>query len=162
MRNLLKALCLLLACGAGACGEEQTACHGFRPVPQEGWRRGDTLRFGAAVADPGALFRVVVGVRNGADYPYRNLVLHVDCLSPDSLWVAADTVEVMLADERGSWMGHGWGGLYQSSFPAETVRLGEAGRYVFCVSHAFPDSLLRGISDIGLKLERLSGPSGSY
>lgn len=162
MRSLLKALCLLLvACGAGAC-DEQTACNGFRSVPQEGWRKGDSLCFGAAVADSDALFRMVVGVRNRAGYPYRDLALRVACFSPDSLMIAADTLEIMLADEQGNWMGHGWGGLYQQSFPAGTVRLGRAGQYVFCVSHAFPDSLLRGINDIGLKLERLPEPSGSY
>lgn len=154
-RNLLlKSLILLLAASLfGAC-DKRKVYHAYQSLPDEGWRRTDTLCFSAEVPDSQTYCKLSVEVRNRNDYPYQNLLLSIGCTTPDSLSSPTDTLHLTLADEEGIWKGKGWGGLYQNSFPAGSVRIGKPGTYLFKIAYTFPDETLPGINDIGIKLER--------
>ena len=54
----LKYIILLFIVGAlGAC-DKQTVYHAFRSVPQEGWKRQDTLFFDVAVPDSQTYYKL--------------------------------------------------------------------------------------------------------
>lgn len=146
---LLPVAALLL----GACNG-QTAYHAFRSLPDRGWLRQDTVNFQVEVPDSFTTYSLYVEVRNNAAYPYRNLPLSVTGYTPDSLRLPADTFQLMLADTLGRWNGQGWGGLYQAAFQAGNVSIGKAGTYRFQVAYTLPDTLLKGISDVGIRLDR--------
>lgn len=161
MTNLLKnkVLCLkgivllFVASLLNAC-DKQTAYHSFRPLPSEGWLREDTLFFDVKVTDSLTYYKLSLEVRNRSDYPYQNLPLSICYTTEHALPLPADTLQLILADKEGIWKGDGWGGLYQAAFPAGSIRIGKPGTYRFKVAYVLPDESLRGINDIGIKLER--------
>lgn len=148
--------CMLLLFIAGimiAC-DKQTVYHAFQTLPQEGWKRKDTLFFHVSVPDLQAHYKLTVEVRNRNDYPYQNLFLSIGCVGPENDWQSADTLQVLLADKEGIWLGDGWSGLYQSAFPVGDIKIGKAGDYLFKIAYTLPDHQLSGINDVGIKIER--------
>lgn len=150
----LKYIILLFIVGAlGAC-DKQTVYHAFQSIPQEGWKRQDTLLFNVAVPDSQTYYKLIVEIRNRSTYPYQNINLSVCYDSPELKKLQTDTLTAVLADKEGIWKGDGWGGLYQSEFPAGNIKIGKPGDYLFKVAYTLPDSLLPGINDVGIKLQR--------
>ena len=136
-----------------ACGHH-AVCHVYRALPDEGWQKQDTLMFPIAVPDSQTTCRLYVEVRNHAAYPYRDLRLGLAVYRPDSTLLSSDTLCLMLADEQGAWLGTGLNSLYQTEFPAGTLPVDRAGTYRIGIAHAFPQPVLQGIADIGIRVER--------
>lgn len=136
-----------------AC-DKKTVYHAFHSLPTEGWLQKDTLLFDVTVPDSNTTYQLSLEIRNRNDYPYRNLSLAVCHLQPESSDTSTDTLNILLADEQGNWLGNGWGGLYQLRFPAGSLRITASGHHTFKIIHTFPDNPLPGINDIGIKLER--------
>lgn len=145
---------LLFAAAALSACDEHTVYHTFQSLPAGGWQRKDTLFFSVDVPDSLIDCKLSVEVRNRNNYPYQNLDLSISRDNPDARPLPADTLRLILADKEGLWKGDGWGGLYQTSFPAGNVRIGKAGTYLFKIAYTLPDEALQGINDIGIKLER--------
>lgn len=110
--------------------------------------------FNVAVPDSQTYYKLIVEIRNRSTYPYQNINLSVCYDSPELKKLQTDTLTAVLADKEGIWKGDGWGGLYQSAFPAGNIKIGEPGDYLFKVAYTLPDSLLPGINDVGIKLQR--------
>lgn len=150
----LKSIILLFVASALSACNEQTVYHVFQSIPTEGWQREDTLCFRAEVPDSLTYYKLSIEIRNRNNYPYQNINLSVSCTAPDGKSLPADTLQLILADKEGIWKGDGWGGLYQSAFPAGSVQIDKPGTYLFKVAYTLPDKTLPGINDIGIKLER--------
>ena len=153
-RTYLKYILLLFIAGASGACDKQTVYHTFRSIPQEGWKRQDTLFFNVIVPDSQTYYKLTLEVRNRNTYPYQNIGLSVCCDGPEATRLQADTLEAVLADKEGIWKGDGWGGLYQSAFPAGNIRIEKPGNYLFKVAYTLPDDILPGINDVGIKLQR--------
>ena len=150
----LKYIILLFIVGAlGAC-DKQTVYHAFRSVPQEGWKRQDTLFFDVAVPDSQTYYKLTVEIRTRHTYPYHNINLSIGYEDPESKRVQVDTLKAVLASKEGIWKGDGWGGLYQSAFSAGSIKIGRSGNYLFKIAYTLPDEILPGINDVGIKLRR--------
>ena len=108
---------MFIVSALGAC-DKQTVYHAFQSIPQEGWKRQDTLLFNVAVPDSQTYYKLIVEIRNRSTYPYQNINLSVCYDSPELKKLQTDTLTAVLADKEGIWKGDGWGGLYQSAFPA--------------------------------------------
>lgn len=152
-------LLLFAACAIGAC-DKQTVYHNFHSLPGEGWNKQDTVVFDVAVCDSQTHYRLDIEIRNTARYPYQDIGLGLCYCGPGISRTTTDSLHYILADRQGHWKGEGWGGLYQTSFPAGTVRIDSAGTYHFRLVHTLPDETLQGINDIGIRLVRQAG--GSY
>ncbi|MBQ8674289.1 MAG: gliding motility lipoprotein GldH [Bacteroides sp.] len=158
----------LLASLLMACGERQTVYHAYHTLPMEGWHRQDTLPFDIPLPDSLATYRLSVEVRHRGNYPYRNLRLllcHED--APDR-HPSQDSLNLLLATPTGRWTGDGLSGLYQNSFPVGPIRIASlpslpspqdttirCKHFRLHLHHLLPDSLLPGLSDIGIKVERM-------
>lgn len=137
----------------GACNG-QTVFHSFQSLPDRGWQCQDTVDFYVNVPDSFTTYRLQVEIRNNTNYPYQNLPLSLTTYNADTLQVSTDTLQLILANKQGKWTGKGWGGLYQTSIPAGSVSIEKAGTYRFLITYTLPDSLLKGISDVGIRLDR--------
>lgn len=129
--------------GLSAC-RNTTLYHAFRPVPVQGWRQTDTLRFPVSVSDTVSVLRLSVDVRHTNAYPYQNLYLFVE----------GDTVECRLSDRQGRWVGKGLSASYQSRFLWRRQTIPHADTVWIRISHGMSDPLLRGVQDVGLCVER--------
>ncbi len=154
MPHRLGILPLLIAALLSACGDGHTLYHDYRPIPEKGWQLQDTVCFDFEVPDAVTHCRLVVGVRNRADYPYRNLSLAVCCTDTLDRMQFMDTVRLTLANEEGTWLGQGLSGLYQTERPLQKARLKGSGRYTVKIVSLLPDTLLHGINDIGIAVRK--------
>lgn len=122
---------------------------GFTTISPDGWRYGDTVRFTPSAADSityeGCDLTIVV--RNNNNYEYSNLWLRLDYPGKDSTYT--DTLNIVLADDFGNWLGKGIGGSYQMR---DTVMRGidlDPGREIK-VTHIMRTDTLEGIEQIGI------------
>lgn len=155
MKSLFRSslLCLLAVGIATAC-DTRTVYHTYLPIPPKGWGKGDTLFFHVPLNDSLTLLHLTAGVRNESSYPYQNLYLFVSHNLEDSTQWKTDTLEFELTNREGRWTGTGWGSLYQSALPMKSAGLRHAGNYTIKVAHGMKDEILKGISDIGIEIEK--------
>lgn len=155
MKTLLRnsSLLLLVAWLATAC-IEHTVYHSYQPIPCRGWNKSDTLIFRVPIADSLSTLQLFAEVRNKNEYPYQDLYLIVSHNLQDSTVFQTDTLRFILADKEGKWQGAGWGSLFQSALPIGTA-IARPGNYTFKLSQGMKDETLGGITDVGIKIERL-------
>ncbi len=117
------------------------------PLPQ--WHMDSVARFDYTITDAGQDYRLLLYVRHTETYPYQNMWLFVS----DSLHT--DTIEFYLADDRGQWLGNKHHGFIEMPvLYEENYRFPASGTYRLNVQHGMRDTLLRGVSDIGLEIIR--------
>ena len=141
-------VCLaLFSCDADKIYENNVA------VPTTGWRGAEPARFEVDITDTESPCNIYINVRNNQNYKYRNLWLFFEIHSPSGA-VERDTIEIILADHRGKWLGHGLGSKFDSRiFLRRNMRFAVAGKYIFNYEQAMRDEPLTGIDDIGLRIE---------
>ena len=96
----------------------------------------------------------------GACLPRQTVYHHYEslpaegCLTADSLQLPPDTLDIFLANDDGGWLGTGLGNYYQLSQFVGSVHIRKPGTYTFQVTCLLPDTVVTGINDIGIRLER--------
>lgn len=122
----------------------------FRSVGASGWSADSVLVFVPVLVDSVATYDMQLTVRHTDRYAYQNLWMFVD-VRQDSLVLRRDTIEVMLANERGEWLG---GGVSKYTLPLLYLEgeLLKKGGYDVLVQQGMREDILRGITDVGLKV----------
>ena len=133
---------LLSSCSAGDIVYSR-----FSPIPSEKWQADSIVRFDYHIDDAAATYRMLVYVRHTERYPYQNMWLFVGNA------LHRDTIEFYLADDRGQWLGDSHQGFIEMQvLLAENRHFSDTGSYYMEVQHAMRDTLLRGVTDIGLEI----------
>lgn len=154
LKNNFKRLAILSSILLIACTNNDTFFQYIAIAPQ-GWNKDTLCVFDIPITDISSSYNVYVNVRNRGEYPYQNLWLFMQKMSPDSV-VVNDSIELYLADQRGKWLGSGIGSvleipvLYQ-----QNVKFQRKGKYQYKIGHGMRDSILVGINDIGMRVERV-------
>lgn len=118
------------------------------------WSMYEPCIFGFTIDDTTRIFDINLSLRNSTDYPYRNIYFFVVTTFPSGNSVT-DTLRVMLADEKGNWLGRGAGELRELSVPFRSeVYFPEKGDYHIKVIQGMRDTSLRGINDLGLTITK--------
>jgi gliding motility-associated lipoprotein GldH len=120
--------------------------------PDYGWEKDSVLVFNYMVTDTSGMYDIIIDVRNDGNYRYQNFWLFVNAISPD-LVELKDTLEIVLADNHGRWIGKGGGSLHQ--LPVlfqQQVRFSKLGVYRFELIQGMREDTLTGIHDIGLRI----------
>ena len=121
------------------------------------WNRQKTARFEAEITDTLSAARVDINLRTGSAYPYRNIYLFVSTFAPGGERIT-DTLEYMLADEKGRRYGRGRGDIRELSLSyRENVYFPTSGTYMFMIEHAMRTESLTGVYDISIKISRQEG-----
>lgn len=140
---------LVLCCILSGCRKD-TRYHHYCHIPMGEWGRADTLVYRLPQTFTYHTFGLEIGVRNTETYPYRDLWLAV--IHPLSPAIHPDTVRLWLADDQGNWNGEGTANsLYQYTQFAGTITCYPADS-VLQIVHLMGDSILSGVSDVGMKL----------
>lgn len=125
-------------------------------IPNEEWNKNQVIRFDVPVTDTINGYRIIMNVRNSNEYPYSNLFLFITTSSPKGKSIK-DTLEMTLADDKGRWLGTGFGGVWSTRTALRNnmvIRFPSSGTYRIEVVQAMRDDVLAGIKDIGIKVER--------
>jgi gliding motility-associated lipoprotein GldH len=125
----------------------------YRPISRFIWEKNREYSFACTISDTAAAYNISFEVRNNNLYPYQNLWIFCAEESPAGT-IRRDTVECMLADEFGKWSGKGIS-IFQSSFPLRTgYKFPHSGQYTFRFRQGMRNDTLRGIREIGLRVEQ--------
>jgi gliding motility-associated lipoprotein GldH len=118
------------------------------------WNLSNVPDFSVVINDTAQLSDIFFTIRNGSDYPFRNIFLFVTVYSPDGKSIT-DTLEYFLANEKGDWYGKGVGDIHELNLPYRTnVFFPERGTYLFYIQHGMRIGDLQGIYDFGLNIEK--------
>lgn len=121
------------------------------------WSMYDPARYACAIGDTVSTFNIDLSIRTSTDYPYRNMYLFVVTTFPSGTTVT-DTLQAMITDEKGRWLGKGAGDLRELTIPYKSnVYFPESGEYHFRVIHGMRDILLKGVYDIGMRISLKEG-----
>lgn len=126
----------------------------YRTIDPEGWHQDSIAVFRVEPFDTINGHNVFINIRNQGDYAFSNLWLFIDIESPDGT-LLTDTVEFTLADHAGKWMGSGFGNLFDNQFLyKQNVFFPKSGLYQFRVKQGMRSRKLKGIHDVGLRVEQ--------
>ncbi len=123
-------------------------------IPDGIWDQNNPVRFELIVEDTITPHNLYINVRNAGMYPVSNLYLFVTTVAPSGHSIM-DTVQVILADEKGKWLGKGLGDIWDNrQLYKENVRFAQKGKYVFVYEQAMRLEKLPFILDVGLRVEK--------
>jgi len=127
----------------------------YKSVDELGWHKDSVCRYDVIIEDTSALYNVYINIRNNKNYPYQNLWLFLENQNPDSS-IVKDSVECYLADQRGKWLGSGMGSIIEMPILyQQQVKFNQKGMYQFRIVQGMRDDVLQGISDVGVRVEKL-------
>ncbi|MBN1108666.1 MAG: gliding motility lipoprotein GldH [Bacteroidales bacterium] len=116
------------------------------------WDLFDKAEFEFRSADTLKSLNVSLTLRTASHYPYRNIFLFVTTTAPDGKSIT-DTLEYQLADDKGHWLGKGFGDIHELNLPyKKNVFFPMKGSYVFSIQHGMRDHSLRGVYDLGISI----------
>ena len=154
MKKLLSYAFIAVLILTNAC-DERKVYHKFVEIPGNKWNAKNIIHFDVSITDTVHSHNVYILVRNNANYKYSNLYLFITTASPMGFSVR-DTLELVLADQKGRWKGTGAADIYTSRHPFKmNVRFPFRGIYSFDIQQALWDTDLKNVSDIGLQIDRL-------
>ena len=128
-------------------------------IPNANWLTTEKAVLKVNITDTVSQNNFYINVRNTEAYPYRNLYVFVTTIFPNKK-SSRDTVGIVLADPTGKWLGSGSGFLNSSQHISNTIlykynkRFPVSGEYVFEIEQAMRTDTLKGINNIGLKIEK--------
>jgi len=149
-----KLLALLLFFVLLSCGKNILYTDSFT-IPDNTWKLTEITEFRYESTDTVSRTNVSINIRTGTDFPYRNIFLFLTAISPDGKSIT-DTLEYELADEKGTWYGKGPGDIHELALPYRSdVFFPLTGTYTFRIQHGMRIRDLKGVYDIGLKIEKI-------
>lgn len=119
------------------------------------WSKDTLARFNVKIDDSLSINNIYVTVRNSSSYPYKNLYLFVTTVAPSGVYVR-DTMECILANDEGKWLGKGFAKYWDHRFPMrKMVKFPEKGTYAITIEQGMRLDELPGIHDVGVRIERV-------
>ena len=121
-------------------------------LPSKGWYKNDAVSFNVNISDSLTNYIFGLNIRNTTDYRYSNLYIFLITEFPNGN-ISQDTIECILANKEGKWIGKGWGNIKENQIILKSgIRFPLAGNYNFIIHQAMRVDTLTGISDMGLNI----------
>jgi gliding motility-associated lipoprotein GldH len=125
-------------------------------MAEKTWALMDIPVFNVQITDTINSNNVFFTIRTSSSYPFRNIYLFVTTSSPDGKSIG-DTLQYNLADEKGKWYGKGFGDVHELNLPYKSnVFFPLKGNYQFKIQHGMRIEDLKGVYDIGVRIEKIS------
>lgn len=147
---LLFLMLILLGC------QSRSGYESYYTIDGEEWCLTDTAKFDVTIPQSGN-YLMNICLRHTTDYEISNLWCFVQ--GRDSLkQIVGDTINIKVAETDGRWIGQGSSiKTIEQPFNKKIVQL-PAGEYTFTIEQAMRVKCLKGVKDIGLKIQPLSIP----
>jgi gliding motility-associated lipoprotein GldH len=150
-------LCLFLAAISfnlfTSC-DQKRVFEDFKTLPSAIWNKDSTKVFSFSIFENKQKYNLLISVRNDISYSYSNLWLFVETIKPDGS-ISKETIDVAVAESDGKWLGKGFGGAktLQVKFHPD-FNFPFNGIYKIKISHGMRDENLKGVRDIGFRVEK--------
>lgn len=149
MHKVLGLLMVLFLVGCNASGEDVI----MNSVDNK-WNKKSVQKFNLEIKDPQNPKNIIFVVRNNNEYPYSNIRFIVNLKNIKKKTSQIDTLNYILANPNGEWLGTGFGETKETLFQYKlNYKFPKEGAYEVDVQHAMRNDILPGIEDIGIKVE---------
>lgn len=118
------------------------------------WNKKTEQQFRFEIKDAQNPKNIIFVVRNNNSYPYSNLRMIVNLTNLKTKKKISDTLNCVLADPNGEWIGTGFGETKENLFQYRlNYKFPENAPYTIGIIQAMRKDMLPGIEDIGVKIE---------
>lgn len=118
------------------------------------WDAKKTQNFPFEIKDAQNQKNLLFVVRNNNEYPYSNIRFIVNLSDEKGKNKTIDTVNYLLAQPNGEWLGTGFGETKEIIFQYKlNYKFPKNGKYNLGITQAMRTNKLPGIEDIGIKIE---------
>jgi len=149
--NSVTTLALLLffaSCDSNRVFENNTS------INNNNWRINQVVKFDVKITDITHRNNLYINIRNSGAYNFSNLYLFIKTNMPNGKTIS-DTLECILANEQGKWLGRGTGHILDNQIPfKKNILFPDTGTYHFEIEQAMRMETLPEIYDIGLRIEK--------
>ena len=148
-------LILLLLVGILSACDRDMVYDQYMTTRNGQWSWHDTGLFEAEVEDTLSLHNVYLQIRHTTDYPMSNLYMFVVLKGPSGQFLR-DTVNMMLAEPDGRWIGTGTGKFRELRLLyRKQIRFEHPGTYTIIMEQAMRKEKLP-VTDVGVRIERVN------
>ena len=145
--NLFFVLFCLMSCNSSSEKVEMRNLNGI-------WDKKTQQKFDFKIDDAQNPKNIIIVVRNNNDYPYSNIRFIVNATDAQTKKKSVDTLNYVLAKPNGEWIGKGFGDTKETLFQYKlNYKFPKNGDYSIGIIQAMRAGQLKGIEDIGLKIE---------
>jgi gliding motility-associated lipoprotein GldH len=145
---LIALVALLAACDGNKVYED------YKTLDNNQWNAADIAKFNVSISDNKIPYNYFIDVRVQNSYSWANLYLFMKTLYPDGK-VSIDTIECYLADVDGRWLGTRSGNSIDNRIMLRSkFRFEETGQYSFEFEQAMRDTVLKGVENFGIRIEK--------
>lgn len=147
----LTTIVVILALTLFSCSSNTVFNQSF-DIPTSGWDKDTAVAFNVTIVDSMQNYDFGISIRNSTNYRYSNLYLFLTTEFPNGN-ISRDTLECILADIEGRWLGKGWGSTKENNILLNSnLRFPLTGDYRFLIQQAMRVDNLIGINSIGLSV----------
>ncbi len=120
----------------------------------EQWHKDSSLVFNVEVTDTNQVYDIYFYTRISGNYPYQNMYLFINSQLPNNKQMT-DTVEYILAEPNGKWLGKGFGSVWSYKLPYRRyIKFPFVGTYTFTIQQAMRTDNLSSVLDAGIGIEK--------
>ena len=142
---------IIISCIFSSCGPKLFFSEA-KEIDSKGWAKDSLLRFNVEVTDTVSEYSFLISVRNTDEYPAQNLWLFMDIIDPSGK-IEKDTVECYLANNKGEWIGSGFGSLNEVNVLCSSkMTFPLKGKNEFVLQQGMRYDVLPVINDVGIEL----------
>ncbi len=144
---LLVAMLFLAACNRTTLFTQAVNFHDL-------WPKDKAAKFVVPVKDTLSPFNFYINIRHTGKYRYSNLYLFMQTRFPNGTYTR-DTLEIILANVQGKWLGKGWGEIKEDRILLKPkLRFPMSGDYEFLIWQAMRIDTLKAIRSVGIDIEK--------
>ena len=123
-------------------------------LPENRWEASNIVHLETTIEDTSAAHNLYINIRNAGGYQFSNLFVFFTTTTPKGE-IERDTVELILADERGKWLGDGLGDIWDNRILFKrNFRFPQSGIYKFDLQQAMRVPILPQVMDAGIRIEK--------
>ncbi len=124
----------------------------FQKTDNGEWSWADKKIFIVPITDSLKSYNILINIRHTTEYPKSNLFVFIKTTAPNGHFMK-DTVEIKIANDRGKWLGNGFGDIkLVSRIYRKAVRFAYKGNYTFTLEQAMRIPEIP-VTDVGLRIE---------
>ena len=145
---LIGTIVMFISCDSSVVFEE------YKSFENQNWNTDSAAFFNYTITDTTSTNTVKIKLRHTVEYEFQNLILFVET-------DVIDTVELMLANKEGMWLGGGIGDVREFEFEYQNAKLfSKKGNYSFKIEQAMRYGMaekiqvLNNVLAVGLSIEK--------
>jgi gliding motility-associated lipoprotein GldH len=116
------------------------------------WSWADKKVFKVQITDSLSNYNILINIRHTTEYPKSNLFVFITTTAPNGQFMR-DTVEMKIANDRGKWLGNGFGDIKLiSRIYRKGVKFKYTGEYIFHIEQGMRLPEIP-VTDVGLRVE---------